>query len=190
MKNNNDLEIYAPIKDFPNYLVTSRGRVFSLRHDKLKKKKQGKSENGYLYVKLYKNGKQYHKSVHRLVAQTFIPNHGNKTEVNHINEIKTDNRVENLEWMTHKENINHGTHNERVGKSNSDGRRKGYKHNRARAVIGFKINGCGIKYFKYMSECEKDGFDRSNICKCCKGEQKHHKNYMWYYADEYFKKGW
>ena len=194
MKDVHETERNAPIEGFPNYLVTNKGRVLSLKDnhgkDRIKDLKQSKLKNGYLSVLLYKNGKKYLRYVHRLVAQAFIPNPDNKPQINHIDENKTNNHVSNLEWMTHKENINHGTRNERAGKAisktTSDGRYKGSRHNNAKAVIGFKINGCEIKYYKYMSECKKDGFDPSNIVKCCKGKQEYHKNYVWYYADEFF----
>ena len=179
-------EKYLPIEGFPDYLITSQGRVLSLKYGKMRELKPRIDRDGYLDVLLYKNGKQYRISIHRLVAQAFIPKPENKSEVNHIDEDKTNNHVSNLEWMTHKENINHGTRNERVSKIMSDGRRKGSKHYRARAVVGFKINGCGIKYYSYIRECEKDGFVRSAISQCCKGKLKSHKGYKWFYADEFF----
>lgn len=232
------LEIYAPIEGFPNYLVTSNGRVLSLKDNHGKNRilelKPGKNRDGYYYVNLSKNGKQYIKYVHRLVGQAFIINVDNKPCINHVDENKTNNHVSNLEWVTHKENINHATRNERVSKTMSDGRLKGENnHNygkklgplseetkakiskshkgkkfseehkqklsishkgknkgvnnyKARAVIGFKINGCGMKYYSYINECEKDGFHHSAISKCCKGKQKSHKDFKWYYADEFF----
>ena len=186
MKDMHESEEYLPIEGFPDYLITSQGRVLSLKYGKMRELKPRIDRDGYLDVLLYKNGKQYRISIHQLVARAFIPNLENKPEVNHIDEDKTNNHVSNLEWMTHKENINHGTRNERVSKIMSDGRRKGSKHYRARAVIGFKINGCGIKYYKYTGECEKDGFNPVCIRNCCKGNQKQHKNFEWYYADEFF----
>ena len=186
MNDVHETEKFAPIEGFPDYQITSHGRVISLKYGKMKELKQRKNNCGYLYLNLYENNKMHTKYVHQLVAQAFIPNPENKSEVNHIDENKTNNCVSNLEWMTHKENINHGTRNERVSKTNGDGRFKGSNHNRARAVIGFKINGCDIKYYKYTRESEKDGFTHSNISACCKGKLKSHKGYVWYYADEYF----
>lgn len=73
--------------------------------------------NGYSAVNLYVGGQIKQRYVHRLIASTFIPNPDNLPEVNHKNEVKTDNRVENLEWISTKDNINYGTHNERMAAS-------------------------------------------------------------------------
>lgn len=186
MKDMHELEVYAPIKGFPDYLVTSQGRVLSLKYGKMKELKQRKNRDGYYYVDLCKNSKHPHKTVHRLVAQAFISNPYNKPCINHIDVNKTNNHVSNLEWCTYKENNNHRTHNERMSKTLSDGRRKGKNNPVAKSVIGFKINGCNIKYYKYMSECIKDGFSQGNISACCYGKRKSHKGYKWYYADEFF----
>ena len=86
-------EKYLPIEGFPDYLITSQGRVLSLKdnkgNDRIKELKPQIINSGYLTVVLYKNGKQYRKTIHRLVAQAFILNPENKTEVNHIDEVKT-----------------------------------------------------------------------------------------------------
>ncbi len=89
-----------------NYLVSDCGRIWSVKNGKLCKPQ--KDCKGYLRVRLYKNNiEAVTLKVHRVVATYFLPNPDNKPEVNHINGIKSDNRRENLEWVTTKENITH-----------------------------------------------------------------------------------
>ena len=189
MKDMHNLEVYAPIEGFPNYLVTNNGRVLSLKDnhgkDRIKELKQCNHISGYMHVVLFKNGKGYNKKVHRLVAQAFISNPNNKPCINHIDENKTNNHVTNLEWVTHKENNNHGTHNQKMSISRK-GKCLGIKHPNHKSVIGFKINGCDIKYYKCIKESENDGFIQDGVSSCCRGKRKSHKGYKWFYADEFF----
>ena len=103
-------EIWKPIKDFEGYYeVSNIGRVRSLNYKRTGKGKILKNiedYKGYLEVGLTKNGKRKQFKVHRLVAEAFIPNPENKPCIDHINTIKSDNRVENLRWVTYKENSN------------------------------------------------------------------------------------
>ena len=103
-------EVWKPIKDYEGlYEISNLGRVKSLNYGgtgKGKILKNIEDRKGYLKVCLTKNGRHKILKVHRLVAEAFIPNPGNKPCVDHINTIKNDNRVENLRWVTHKENSN------------------------------------------------------------------------------------
>lgn len=110
-------EIWKPVKDFEGiYEVSNMGRVKSLPRKgsggrDYPKIMAGGLSNGYHSLTLCNKGKMKISQVHRLVAFAFIPNPENKKEVNHINCVKTDNRLENLEWVTPSENILHGLRN-------------------------------------------------------------------------------
>ena len=99
------MEYWKKIKGYDNYLVSDRGRVFSYKRRIFLK--PGKDGGGYFYVDLCKNGIRKKHKIHRLVANTFIPNPENKRTVNHIDGVKTNNFAINLEWATDKENIRH-----------------------------------------------------------------------------------
>ncbi len=98
------------IKDFEDYTIDKNGNVFSIRKDKYLKPYLDR-KNGYLSVALYKDGTHKNYRVHRLVAETFIPNPSNLPQVNHIDGNKLNNNVDNLEWCTSKQNIQHAWKN-------------------------------------------------------------------------------
>lgn len=103
------IEIWKTIKNYENYEISNFGRVRrKFKNGKTHYLKSIKTEKGYLVVILYNNEKKQKKlRIHRLVAQAFIPNIFNKPQVNHIDLDKTNNQVQNLEWVTNQENINH-----------------------------------------------------------------------------------
>lgn len=140
---------------YDGYEVSNTGKVRSLNYKRTRKTKmlkQAEDKDGYLYVVFWKNGKQKVCKLHRLVACTFIPNPDNLPEVNHINEDKTDNIVENLEWCNRKYNVSYGTRTERTSK-------------RVRCVE------TGIIYGSIIEVERETGLDRSSICACCKGKR-------------------
>lgn len=91
------MEEFRDIKDFENYQVSNLGRIYSKnKRTCIKVKKL--AGRGYYQIRLYKDGKYFYKNLHRIIAETFIPNPNNYRTVNHINGNKLDNRVTNLEW--------------------------------------------------------------------------------------------
>lgn len=110
---------WKPVKDFENeYMISNSGILKSLEREvpgKLGSKRiitekiisATDNGKGYLAVALYKDGKRYFRKMHRLVAEAFIQNPDNKPEVNHIDGNKKNNNVDNLEWVTTKENCIH-----------------------------------------------------------------------------------
>ena len=93
------------IKGFNDYSITKDGQVFSHKTNRFKK--QFVFPTGYVGISLYINKISKNYYIHRLVAETYLTNIESKYQVNHINGIKSDNRVENLEWVTSKENMKH-----------------------------------------------------------------------------------
>ena len=119
----NTIEIWKPIQGYENYMVSSHGRVKSLNYNHTGKEKilQNILDNsGYYRVNLSKDGKWKPFLVHRLVGKTFIPNPDNKPFINHRDETRCNNCVENLEWCTPKYNVNYGTCKERISKANTN----------------------------------------------------------------------
>lgn len=96
-----DSEEWRPVKDFPEYEVSSLGR---LRRGDLVRKTPP-SKNGYCALGLWRDGRAHTRNMHRLVAEAFLPNPTNLPVVMHLNDVRHDNRVSNLRWATQSENL-------------------------------------------------------------------------------------
>ena len=137
------------------YAVTSCGKVYSYKTKKFLKPQ--KTNNGYLQIGLHKDGEQKNYKVHRLVAEAYIPNPDNLPCVNHKDENKENNALQNLEWCDMTYNNNYGSRNQKAAKKNS------------KPVFCEELN----RIFESATIAAYElGLDNSSIGKCCKGKQK------------------
>jgi hypothetical protein len=145
--------------------------------------------NGYMFVILSKNGKTKRMAIHRAVALAFIPNPDNKSEVNHINEDKRDNRVSNLEWITIHDNRCYGTRIERgianrdqTGKKNGMFGRKGAMNPQSRKILQYDLSGNFIREYENIRiAAEMTNSNPSSISRVAKGYIKQTNSFIWRY---------
>lgn len=173
------MEVWKNMKGFEGfYQVSNEGRGKSLDRvvemnnkwgTKTKVLKKGKLliphsyTNGYLFFTLTVNGKRYQESVHRAVAKAFIPNPQNLPEVNHKDEDKTNNCVENLEWCTHQYNNTYNNKHLKIGKQ---------LHNRidmSKTVYQLKDGIVTNTYPSAAEAARQNNVSTSNIVQCCHG---------------------
>lgn len=150
-------------------------------------------KNGYLRVNLKNLGKSNKLSIHKLVAQAFIPNPNNKQQIDHINTDRTDNRVENLRWVTAKENCNNPLtlENKRfanMGNKNPMYNKRGILHHKSKPVIQLTLNNELIKRWDNACIAHKTmNYNQGNISACCRGKIKKYKGYKWGFEQDYNK---
>ena len=153
------------------YQVSNLGEIKSLNYARTKRSKvmsPGTDRNGYKFIYLWKNKSKERFSVHRLVANAFIPNPNNLPEVNHKNEIKCDNRLTNLEWCTREYNNNYGTARKRAAQT-IKGKMANGKNPAAKKVICINTG----EIFECIREAgNKYNIEASHITDCCKRRRK------------------
>lgn len=169
-------EEWKEIKGYEGfYQVSNRGRVKSLPREILRKNNsksymttekfigESKTKYGYYLARLVINNDIKSVPIHRLVAQAFIPNPKNKPQVNHINGVKTDNRVENLEWNTLKENVTH-FHSKNYTKKIRciETGQIFVSQNEANRVLGLTKDGCGAVLRGGQKQCKGYTFEYIN----------------------------
>lgn len=172
---------------YPRIMVSSEGKVKSLgngistnpefKNDRILS--QRKKPNGYYQVKICFKGKYYHRSVHRMIAKAFIDNSELKPEVNHINGLKQDNSVKNLEWVTSSENQIHAF---KIGLQKAK--------LSSESVCSIKVKQLSkdndlIKIWDSINQVKKElGFNSVGIIGCCKKKKKYKTAYgfKWEYV--------
>lgn len=195
-------EIWKDIEGYEGqYQVSTLGRVRSVERQVRKwngfktiresflKQKLGK--NGYVQVTLCKDGRMKTYLVHRLVAKAFIPNPQNNPQIDHINTIKTDNRVENLRWVTRKENSNnlltlkHMSERQKGEKNYMYGK-FGKEHNRSIPIVQLTMDGKYIRGWDCTRQVERElGFRSNNICSVLRKRTNSSHGYKWMYKLDY-----
>lgn len=182
------MEVWKDIAGYEGlYQVSNKGNIYSVEREDSRGNKCGgrtlkttHNSKGYLKLDLSKNGIKKTRTVHRLVAQAFIPNQNNYLEINHKDENKTNNNVENLEWCTSKYNNNHGTAIKRRVQSNSK---------RIKAV---NVETGEVTTFSSTAEARRKGYHSGGVSSACRGVYKSgsgkligggnlYKGHKWYY---------
>lgn len=193
------METWKDIKEFEGYYqISNFGNVKSLdRFDGVNYRKGQMIKpilkyNGYLQVGLRKHNKRKYFSVHRLVAIHFIENPANKKQVNHIDCNKQNNNVNNLEWVTSKENQAHAKMNglrDNIPKgiNHSNYGKFGENSRSAKPVVRYDRKTGETKLYKAKILAAKDGFDPTGISKCCHKKLKTHGGYEWYFMEDFDK---
>lgn len=178
------MEQWKDIEGFEGYYqVSNLGRIMSLDREvdgksggvriiKGKVLKPDVNRGGYLQINLSKGNKQKKFSVHRLVYTAFCGEIPEGMQINHLDEDKTNNRLENLNLMTSKENVNFGTRTERAAKSKS------------KPVIALDEDGNVVLEFPSIVEGQRNGYDSGSLCNCCRGKLKTHRGLRWRYKEE------
>lgn len=180
-------EIWKDVKGYEGiYQVSNLGSVVSLnRYDKYGRLKIGKiistkiNNRGYVQVHLHKNGKTQMALLHRLVAEVFIDNSKQLSQVNHKDENKQNNCVDNLEWCTNIYNRRYGNG---INKMSSNRNYKNIVENKNKKILQFDLNKRFIRTWKYATEIKKElNINDTSVCLCCNGKQKTAGGFIWEY---------
>lgn len=189
------MEIWKDIEEFKGYYqVSNLGRIRSLdrcikysdgtvREYKGKIINSHKNKNGYVATGLKKDGKVFTRYNHRLVATAFIKNEYNYPCINHKDEIRSNNVVENLEWCTYKYNNNYGSCKEKR-KINTDYKNRKLGNRNIKSIYQYDIEGNLIKKYESAKEIfDTLGYSKDGIRKCCNNDIKTYKSFVWQYNE-------
>lgn len=169
------MELWRNVKGYEGlYQVSNYGRVRSMWYGKVRILKQDKNNKGYRIIKLCKNGKRKKFYVHRLVYEAFNGEIPEGYEINHIDENSLNNRLDNLNLLTHKANINWGTATQRRAEKLSQ------------TVLQLTYPGLEFMCeWPSTMECGRNGFSQGHVSACCLGKQKSHKGVTFRYKETY-----
>ena len=169
-------EIWKDVEGYEGrYKVSNTGKVWGSYRNKLIA--QETIWCGYKRVGLQKDKVYKHALVHRLVAEAFLPKPAGMTEINHIDEDKSNNCVDNLEWTTRKGNMNHGTvQQRRFAKLANDPRQ-------SKPILQMTLDGEVINEFPSINEARRRGYSAGDICNVCQGKKKKYRGYLWMYKE-------
>lgn len=166
----NNEEVWKPIPGYENrYMVSSKGNLYSLTRNKRMTPRLNK--DGYLRTRLFDGVKKNDFTVHRLVAMAFIPNPDNLPMVNHKDENKTNNAVENLEWCTGTYNVNYGTGNMRNTIA------------RSKPILQTDLEGNPIAIYMTSFSLRNAGYKRENVQTCARGITQTAYGYKWRFLE-------
>ena len=150
------------MKDIKNYeglySVTSCGKVWSYKNEKFLEPKV--QRDGYLFVSLWKDGKVKNYRIHRLVAEAYIPNPDNLPQVDHIDNDKTHNYLNNLQWITNRDNC---------------------RKSKNKPILQYDLDGNFIREWNSATDVGREV--QSHICQCLKGKYKTAYGYKWVYKE-------
>lgn len=168
-------EIWKDIEGYDGlYKISNMGNVKSLKYGKERILKPAKVD-GYLRVCLCKNSKYKWFKIHRLVAEAFLDNPYNLPEVNHKDEDKSNNNVDNLEWCSRQYNINYGTGHQRSTETQTNG-------SKSKTVYQYTLDGVLVAEYPSIMEAQRQlGFNQGYICNCCNGRFNKAYGYIWKY---------
>jgi hypothetical protein len=166
---------WKTIKQYPKYLISQDGEVYSKERQILMTKSTNK---GYYYVQLFNNGKSKNYFVHQLVCHAYVEGYKDGNVTNHKNRNKSDNRADNLEWVTQKDNTRHAYI---TGFNNKDGSALTYNE---KGIVQI-LNGQIINTFTFIVDAEKEtGIKAMNISNCARGRNASAGGFSWRYIGE------